>query len=466
MTPTSLYRMGLIEAAQAIRRGDLSSEDLTRALLERIARHENTVQAFQWIDPARALDLARQADRRLRSGEALGPLHGIPIGIKDIIETHGILTTMGSPIFDGYVPARSATLVHRAEAAGAFVLGKTVTTEFAFYTPGKTRNPWNPAHTPGGSSSGSAAAVAMGFLPGAVGTQTNGSVIRPAAFCGAVGYKPTAGLISLSGVHPFSPSLDQAGVFTRSVPDAAFLAAVLAGKTDFEPATGTEKGVITSEVAPMVHPPRLAAVRSPVWHLADPHAQAHFLEMVARLRAAGAQVEEKELPPTFEGAHAVLRTIMYGEGARVFAELQRRDRGRLSPRLNALIDEGLGITDSDLARELAKKELLARELDGFLSAFDGLITPPTLGEAPADLTQTGDPAFCTIWSLCGVPAVTIPTGRGPAGLPFGLQLVGPRSTDDRVLPVALWCDERVGWSQRVVGHSSGNDEYGHVRLEA
>ena len=339
------------------------------------------VQAFQWIDPARALDLARQADRQLRSKATVGPLHGIPIGIKDIIETQGIPTTMGSPIFDGYVPARSAALVQRAEAAGAFVLGKTVTTEFAFFTPGKTRNPWNAAHTPGGSSSGSAAAVAMGFLPGAVGTQTNGSMIRPAAFCGVVGYKPTAGLISLAGVHPFSPSLDQPGVFARSVPDAALLAAVLAAKADDEPATGTETKVIPGEVAPMVRALHLAAVRSPVWHLADPHAQEHFLEMVARLRAAGAQVEEQELPPSFEGAHAVHRTIMYAEGARVFAELQRRDRNRLSPRLNALIDEGLGIPDSDLARGLEKQEQLARELDAFLSAFDGLITPPALGRS-------------------------------------------------------------------------------------
>jgi Asp-tRNA(Asn)/Glu-tRNA(Gln) amidotransferase A subunit family amidase len=290
----------------------------------------------------------------------------------------------------------------------------------------------------------------MGFLPGAVGTQTNGSVIRPAAFCGVVGYKPTAGLIPLSGVHPFSPSLDQAGVFARNIPDAVLLAAVLAAKADDVPATGMEKGVITSEVTPMARAPRLAAVRSPVWHLADLGTREHFMEMVARLRTAGAQVEEKELPPIFEGAHAMLRTIMYGEGARVFAELQRRDRGRLSPRLNALIDEGLGIPDSDLARALEKKEQLARELDGFLSAFDGLITPPTLGEAPADLTQTGDPAFCTIWSLCGVPAVTIPAGRGAAGLPFGLQVVGSRLADDRVLSVALWCDERVGWSQRIV----------------
>jgi len=451
MNAKELHTLGLLDAAQAIRRGDLSSEELTRALLERIERHEHAVQAFQWIDPQRVLDLARRADRRLTSGENPGPLHGIPIGIKDIIETQGIPTTMGSPIYDGYVPARSAALVERAEAAGAFVLGKTVTTEFAYFTPGKTRNPWNPAHTPGGSSSGSAAAVAMGFLPGAVGTQTNGSMIRPAAFCGVVGYKPTGGFISLAGVHPFSPSLDQPGVFTRSVSDAAFLAAAIMEKGDALSAANADKReMVSGDVVPMARPPLLAAVRSPVWHLADPHAQEHFLKMVAHLRSAGAQVEERELPPPFEGAHGVHRTIMTGEGARGFAELQRRSRDQLSPRLNALIDEGLGISDSDLTRGLERKVQLAGELDAFLCAFDAIVTPPALGEAPADLTQTGDPAFCTIWSLCGVPAITIPAGRGPGGLPLGLQLVGPRCADQRVLEAALWCDERIGWSQRIV----------------
>jgi len=451
MDSTLLHFVGLREAAQAIRRGDLRSEDLTRALLERIEKHEGTVRAFQWIDPSRALDLARQADRQLQSKETLGPLHGIPVGIKDIIETQGIPTAMGSPIFEGYVPARSAALVRQAEAAGAFVLGKTVTTEFAYFHPGKTRNPWNPAHTPGGSSSGSAAAVAMGFLPGAVGTQTNGSVIRPAAFCGAVGYKPTAGLISLSGIHLFSPSLDQVGVFARSVPDVGLLAAALVGEGDNEPVRDTGRGVLPSEMAPMVRPPRLAAVRSPVWHLAEPHAQKHFLEMVVRLRAAGAEVQEQELPPAFEEAHAVHRTIMYAEGARSFIELQRRQREKLSPRLNALVDEGIGIPDSDLARDLKRRNELAKELDGFLGAFDAAVTPPALGEAPADLTQTGDPAFCTIWSLCGVPAVTIPAGQGPHGLPLGLQIVGPRSADERVLAAAFWCDERIGWRRRIAG---------------
>jgi Asp-tRNA(Asn)/Glu-tRNA(Gln) amidotransferase A subunit family amidase len=290
----------------------------------------------------------------------------------------------------------------------------------------------------------------MGFAPGAVGTQTNGSVIRPAAFCGIVGYKPTAGLISFSGIHLFSPSLDQVGVFTRSVPDVALLAAVLAGKADDETVAGTQTGGIPSDVASVTRPPRLAAVRSPVWHLAEPHAQDHFIEIVMRLRAAGAEVEEQKLPPAFEQAHAVHRTIMYAEGARRFAELQRRDRARLSPRLNALIDEGLVIPDRDLAQGLKRKAELAAELDAFMGAFDAVITPPALGEAPADLTQTGDPAFCTIWSLCGVPAVTIPSGRGPAGLPLGFQIVGARFSDEHILSVARWCDERIGWSQRIV----------------
>jgi Asp-tRNA(Asn)/Glu-tRNA(Gln) amidotransferase A subunit family amidase len=450
MNATPHVCIGLQEAAKALRNGSLLSEDLTRALLARIAAHESRVQAFQWIDPARAIERARAADRRLRSGLTPGPLHGIPIGIKDIIATQGIPTTMGSPIFENHRPSASAALVERLEQAGAFVMGKTVTTEFAFYTPGKTRNPWNLAHTPGGSSSGSAAAVAMGFVPAAIGTQTNGSVIRPAAFCGVVGFKPTAGLISLAGVHPFSPSLDQAGVFARSISDAALVAAALVERGDADPETRAGAGAIACEVASMERAPRLAVVRSPVWHKADPYAQEHFLEVTGRLRAAGAEVEERELPPAFGEAHAVQRSIMSGEGARVFAELQRRDRGRLSPRLNALIDEGLGLAEADLASALERQWKFAAELDEFLTACDAIVTPPTPGEAPADLTQTGDPVFCTIWSLCGVPAVTLPTGRGPSGLPLGLQLVGARSGDDRLLSVAQWCDKRVGWDQRVV----------------
>ena len=450
MKETSLHCLGLGEAAQAVRRGDLSSEDLTRALLDRIAGRENAVQAFQWIDPARALELARRADRRLQSGEAVGPLHGIPVGVKDIIDTQGIPTTLGSPIFAGRVPDRSAAVVERLETAGAFVLGKTVTSEFAFFTPGKTRNPWNPAHTPGGSSSGSAAAVAAGFVPAAIGTQTNGSVIRPAAFCGIVGYKPTAGLIPRIGIHPFSASLDQVGVFGRSVPDVALLAAVLSRASGGGPVASPGDAVISGEATAALRPPRLAAVRSPVWSQADAHAQAHLIEIVKRLRAAGAEVVERELPPAFEEAHSLLRAIMFGEAARVFEGLQRGGRERLSPPLNQLIDEGLRIQEPAIAKALERRSDLMRALDEFMQGLDGVITLPTTGEAPADLTWTGDPAFCTIWSLCGVPAVAVPTGSGPHGLPLGLQIVGPRFADDRTLSVACWCDERVGRSQRIV----------------
>lgn len=451
MTENQLHRLGLCAAARAIREEGLSSEELTRALLARIEAHEGRVQAFEWIDPARALELARAADRALNSGKPPGLLHGIPLGFKDIVETRGIPTAMGSPVCAGNVPESSAAVVRRAEAAGAFVFGKTVTSEFAFLNPGKTRNPWHSAHTPGGSSSGSAAAVAMGFVPAALGTQTNGSVIRPAAFCGVVGYKPTAGLIPLSGIHPFSPSLDQVGVFARSVPDAALLAAVLARAEGAGERLSPEEAGIPFTATVPERPPRMAVVRSPVWHLADPPARTHFLETAERLRAAGAEVLEQELPPSFEEAHGVLRTIMTAEGARGFAELQRHERGRLSAVLNDLIDKGLGLSDAILARALERRAQLAGEMEDFLSGFDAVLTLPATGEAPADLTRTGDPAFCTIWSLCGTPAVCVPTGHSPRGLPFGLQIAGPRFGDGNVLATARWCDERIAWSPRVAG---------------
>jgi Asp-tRNA(Asn)/Glu-tRNA(Gln) amidotransferase A subunit family amidase len=444
MNMKPLYCMGLDEAGKALRDGSLSSEDLTRALLERIAAREDRVQAFQWIDPEHALALARARDERLRQGGPAGVLHGAPVGVKDIIDTQGILTRMGSPIFESNLPSSSAAVVERLEQAGAFVMGKTVTTEFAYYAPGKTRNPWNPAHTPGGSSSGSAAAVAVGFVPAAVGTQTNGSVIRPAAFCGVVGYKPTAGTIPASGVRPFSVSLDQVGVFGRSVPDVALLAAVLSS------GDGSGNGGIPGDVAAAARPPRLIAVRSPVWDLASAPMQEHFRATVERLRVAGADVLEHELPESFADAHAVHRTIMYGEGAREFESLQRTNRKQLSAVLNQLIDEGLRITDSALIESLGHRRRLKRELGEFLRGYDGIVTPPAPDEAPADLSQTGNPTFCTIWTLCETPAVTIPTGFGPRGLPLGLQIVGPAFADGNLLGVAAWCDERVGQHKRVV----------------
>ncbi len=421
-------RMTLTEAAAAIQDGGLASVAYTESCLTRIAALEHRIEAWAWLDQDRALALARAADRQLQERGAVGPLHGIPIGIKDIFDTKGIPTEMGSPAYRGNVPAASAAAVVALEQAGAFVMGKTVTAELAYMTPGKTRNPWNPAHTPGGSSSGSAAAVAAGFVPAALGTQTNGSVIRPAAFCGVVGYKPSQGSIARDGVLTFSPTLDQIGIFTRTVADAALVAACL-----------VDDDMRIEPLTPLRRPPRLLAVRSPVWERADQPQRANFRDSIARLKAAGASVEEAEPHGAFARAHDAHRIIMFAEGANGFSDLQQRHRELLSPGLNALIDEGNRISATAYLEALAVRTELQRELDALLQGYDAIVTPPATGEAPAGLEQTGDPVFCTLWTLAGAPALTLPTGLGPNGLPLGLQLVARRMHDNRLLAVAHWC---------------------------
>jgi amidase len=343
---------------------------------------------------------------------------------------------MGSPAFDDFVPEKSAAMVMRAEAQGAFTFGKTVTAELAYFTPGPTRNPWNPAHTPGGSSMGSAAAVAAGMLPLAFGTQTNGSVIRPAAFCGCVGFKPSAGTLATAGIQPFSPTLDQPGLFTRSVEDVALAFAALREGPE-EPHT---------EAWPLDRPPRLAAVRSPVWTQADPAARQSFIETCARLRAAGADVTEAELPAVFGSAHGVLRTIMAFEAARTLGALQSQQRAKLSAVLNRFLDEGQAIGTEAVAEALAQRHTLRAGFGSFLAGFDAIVTPPTRGEAAATLEHTGDPVFCTIWTLLGVPTLTLPVGFGPLGLPLGLQIVGTLQDDARLLHVARWIEQALAFA--------------------
>lgn len=432
--------LGVGEAREAMRAGRLDAEAYARACVARIEGHDARVQAWAWFSPERALEAAKRCDR-LDDGL---PLRGIPVAVKDIIATAGIPTEMGSPAFAGHVPARSAAVVERLQAAGAYVMGKSVTAELAYFSPGKTRNPWNVAHTPGGSSSGSAAAVASGFVPAAIGTQTNGSVIRPAAYCGVVGYKPSAGLISRTGIQPFSRTLDQVGVFARGIDDAALFASCLAGHDPHDPASRAD-AALPAHIARCASP-RLAAVRSPVWSLADAVQQQSFEQSIARLRAAGAVVAEWALDPLFDGAHAAQRTIMYAEAARELAALQARHRGQLSGRLNALIDEGRAIGDDALAAALALRVRLQAAIKPVWSRFDAIVTPPATGEAPATLAHTGDPAFCTIWTLCGLPAVSLPAGRGSHGLPLGLQLVGADGGDASLLAAARWCEEILPWT--------------------
>lgn len=428
-----LYKLGLVESARKIASGELTSVALTRSLLKRIAEREAEVKAFAWIDHERAMEYAELADLRYREGGEIGPLHGLPIGVKDIMPTVGIPTERGSPIFRGEVPDFSAEVVARLERAGAFVLGKTVTAELAFLTPGKTRNPWSSAHTPGGSSSGSVAAVAAGFCPGALGTQTNGSVICPAAFCGVVGYKPTQATVSFAGVHNFSPTLDQIGVFARSVADCALLAAPL----------GDYAGAISARVSGLARLPKIAAVRTPVWDRATDAQRARFAADIAALRAAGATVDEVELPPRFDLAHPMHRRIMYREAADLFADVMRTRRDDLSPGLRAALDEGAKVSDIELAEAHVVRVELIAALDVFLASFDAIVTPPAPGEAPRGIDATGDPSFCTIWTLTQVPAIVIPTGLGPNGLPMGLQIVGHRGRDDLLLATAAWCEHAL-----------------------
>jgi Asp-tRNA(Asn)/Glu-tRNA(Gln) amidotransferase A subunit family amidase len=444
-----LHRLGVKQALQGLRAGRFTSEALVRACLARIEKLEPRIEAWAWLDPEAALHNARQADHHRSAGKT-GALLGVPVGIKDIIDVRGVPTRMGSPAFDDYVPDKSARVVRRFEEAGAVILGKTVTAELAYLTPGKTRNPWNPAHTPGGSSSGSAAAVAARCVPAAIGTQTNGSVIRPAAFCGVVGYKPSAGLISRAGILKFSHTLDQVGVFAREVADAAVLAGSLIGHAPDDPDTLSDFALVPKNLdpAPLFQPPKLAAVRTPVWHLADAGQQDNFTRSIAALRKAGAAVDTVTLPDSFQRAHDTLRAIMQYEGARALAALQTRSRDRLSAPINRLIDDGLRITETDYHAALETRTRLQGEINELMHRYDALLTPPARGEAPATLDNTGDPAFCTIWTLCGLPALTLPSGLGAHGLPLGLQIVGGHLQDARLLQVAQWCEQPVGFRRQ------------------
>ncbi|MGE0356157.1 MAG: amidase [Burkholderiales bacterium] len=444
------HALGLRALHAAFKEGRLAVPDYIQALNDRIARLEPRIQAFEWFEPARAM-----AEAEERSGGILKdlPLYGVPVGVKDIIATRGIPTRMGSRIFAGHVPGRSAGLVRRFEALGGLVMAKTVTTEFAFRHPGKTRNPWNPAHTPGGSSSGSAAAVAAGFVPVAIGTQTLGSVIRPAAYCGVVGYKPSFGAISRDGVFPFSPTLDHVGVFARSVEDASWFGACLMGQDPRDEATGIRAGMrsLSVPLASLGHAPRLAVVRTPKWTSASEAQRGNFAEALQNLKDAGALSREVALPRGFNEAWGVVGAIMDFEAARGFASLESRHRLQLSPPLVALLDRGKRITPEQHAKNLARREEYRDWLDGLFDSCDAIVTLPAAGEAPEGLGNTGDAAFCSLWSLAGLPAITMPSGRGPRGLPLGLQVVGRYREDERALQVAAWCEAVLGVRMGLAG---------------
>jgi Asp-tRNA(Asn)/Glu-tRNA(Gln) amidotransferase A subunit family amidase len=434
--------MTALAAREEIAGGKISAVELTEALLARIAERESDVGAFAHLDADLALAQAKGLDAHRASGRPLGPLHGLPVGLKDIVDTADLATENGTVVDAGRRPKRDAAIVSRLRAAGAVILGKTVTTELALFSPGKTANPRNLAHTPGGSSSGSAAAVADAMVPLAVGTQTNGSVIRPAAFCGVVGFKPTYGLIPRTGVLEASRSLDTIGTFARTVEDAALLADAMAG---FDPADAATRPatppqlLATARTAPPVRP-ALAFVKSPVWDRAEPETREAFGELIEVL---GDDVDEIDLPAPFARVHDLHRVVMLAEIAKSYSRYYERGRDRLSAHLVELIEEGRGVLAHDYLAARDWMEVLGDVLDGIFDRYDAILTPAAPGPAPKGLAATGDPSFATVWTFCRVPAVSLPLLESSGGLPLGVQLVGRRGHDGRLLRTARWLEQRV-----------------------
>ncbi len=446
VAPAALNQLAAVDAARGIRDGLFSAEQLVQQCLDHIEAVDGEVQAWAYLDPEHALKQAREADLRRREGRSTGPLHGVPVGIKDIIDTDDMPTEDGTVLHAGRTPVADATGVARLRAAGAVIMGKTVTTELATYSPGKTRNPHNPEHTPGGSSSGSAAAVAANMVPLAVGTQTNGSVIRPAAYCGAFGFKPSFGLISRHGVLKQSPPLDQLGVFARSIEDLALIAEAMIGFDENDPATRPLARPRLLEVAREEPPfrPWLAFIKTPMWDKAESATQEAFAELVD---AIGSQVEEFNLPPQFKDAWEWHRAVMEADLARNYAAEYDKAADRLSESLRGQIERGRRVTAVDYNNALEKIPAVNRALDElFDNRYDAILTPATTGTAPHGLASTGDPVFCTLWTFAGMPAVTLPLMRGENGLPLGVQLVGRRGEDARLLRTARWLVSHVDQS--------------------
>jgi amidase len=396
------------------------------------------------LDKAKALEPTLQAFEYLPRNTACrpGPLSGIPVAIKDIIATADMPTTNGSPIYRDHVPARDAWVVERLRSLGATIFGKTVSTEFAWRHPGPTVNPWNRKHTPGGSSSGSAAAVAAGIVPLALGTQTLGSVIRPAAFNGVVGLKPSFGAIPRTGVHPLSPSLDHVGFFARRVDDVAFALSRLATSNDRDPHGRPIPGfqVDTDKGVPPLHKPRLAIVRFERWSRAEPEQQAVFEAAIAKFRDDDAVLEELELPELDHANWNAINTILASEAALIFSDLVERYPDRTSDRLKELVQAGKACSAYDYLAAKALQETLRSRFTTDISGFDAVLTLPAFGEAPEGLGYTGDAEYCAPWTFLGVPAVTLPAGFGKNGLPLGLQIVSAYREDHRLLRVAKWAE--------------------------
>lgn len=433
-TPARQSASGALTAMAA---GDLTSRQLVESCLRRIDAREPLVRAWAYVNPDQALAQAEASDARRALGTA-GPLEGVPVGIKDIFDTADMPTENGSKLCAGRRPGADSAVVRRLREAGAVVLGKCVTTEFALSAPPKTRNPLNPEHTPGGSSSGSAAAVADFMVPLAVGSQTGGSMLRPASYCGVFGMKPTFGTVSRAGMSPLCDSLDTPGFFARDPADLTLLAQTLMGKDAEDPGMIGHPKFRPAE--PVSAPPRIAVVRGAAWDLAEDDMRRAFEETACAL---GPSVQQFELPEVFDNAVADHRLIMGAELTACLGTYYRQDKDALDPVTRERIERGQPILAADYlaARDKARRMTVA--LEQIFQNIDIIITPAATGEAPRGHAGTGNAAFNGYWTMLGVPAVSVPVMTGVAGLPMGLQLVAPWRGEGALLEAAKWVSKTI-----------------------
>lgn len=438
---TEPYQLTVAQAASQIRGKQLSPVALMQSLLARCGSLETRLKVWVTLDSDRAMEAAKQRETELMHEGPRGPLHGVPVGIKDIYDTQDMKTTCCSPIYADYVPDHDSTAVALLKRAGAIVMGKTVTTQFACSDPSPTINPWNAAHTPGGSSSGSAVGAAVGMFPASLGTQTGGSVLRPAAYNGVVGLKPTFGRISRFGVYPVSWSLDTIGTFTRSVEDAALMLTSMAGRdikdrhtsdrevSDFSKATGTRKT-----------PPRIGVLRTFFFERCNDEVAKHTNAVVENLRSAGATVEDVNVSTDFDTVLAAQRVLMSVEAAAVHEKNFGVRPDDFAPGVRQLIEMGMitpGVTYVQAQRARRKFRL---EMEEAIRGYDVLLTPSTPAVAPMDLSTTGNPMFQSPWTTCGLPTITLPSGLNEGGLPHGIQLAAAPFDEERLLAAAHWCE--------------------------
>ncbi len=443
--PVHLHDLTAAEAARAIQRGEVTPAALLEACLARIDAVEPAVAAWVLLDREMATQSARERDREAGLGRSLGALHGVPVAMKDIIDVAGLPTTNGAGPYAHRTPATDATAVARLQAAGAVILGKVSTTAFAYLDPSPTRNPWNLEHTPGGSSSGPAAAVAARMAPLALGSQTVGSVLRPAAYCGVVGFKPSHGRISTAGVTPLAWSLDHIGIFGRSVEDIALALGLLAGADAADPRSSAapvddyRRGLADAPA------PRLGFLR-PLLERTTPEMATHFAEVIQAFQDQGASVIDVDLPQSFSEIHDAGRIVMQAEAAAAHHELFAAHAGDYPPKIREAVEDGQAIPAVTFLRAQDIRRRFRAEAAAIARRYDALLTPTVGAPAPKGLHSTGDPYFCAPWSSAGMPAIALPSGLAADGLPLSIQLVGAPFAEARLLAAAAWSENVLAFN--------------------